>query len=178
MPSASSTCRSVDSSRGRTSRSIRATVGALATVRDRCWSWVPTSDRGSAFKQRPACIVYPGGYAANIGSISALVKSYDTVVVDKLNHMSIVDGARLSGGSLQVSSVLGAGTTLTRKDGAALNCDFIQVKGGVSLGGAVIEGEVRFPDAEIGSQLRSSACAACEEADVASVPPGIAPFGC
>ena len=54
--------------------------------------------RLAAFKQRPACIVYPGGYSANLGSISALVKSYDTLVVDKYNHMSIVDGARLSGG--------------------------------------------------------------------------------
>ncbi|MCI3934230.1 aminotransferase class I/II-fold pyridoxal phosphate-dependent enzyme [Streptomyces sp. AN091965] len=54
--------------------------------------------RLAAFKDRPACIVYPGGYAANLGAISALVKSYDTLVVDKLNHMSIVDGARLSGG--------------------------------------------------------------------------------
>ncbi|AXG81396.1 aminotransferase class I/II-fold pyridoxal phosphate-dependent enzyme [Streptomyces paludis] len=58
--------------------------------------------RLAAFKQRPACIVYPGGYAANIGAISALVKSYDTVVVDKLNHMSIVDGARLSGGTRRI----------------------------------------------------------------------------
>ncbi|MFJ9538359.1 aminotransferase class I/II-fold pyridoxal phosphate-dependent enzyme [Streptomyces sp. NPDC101225] len=54
--------------------------------------------RLAAFKRRPACIVYPGGYAANLGAISALVKSYDTLVVDRLNHMSIVDGARLSGG--------------------------------------------------------------------------------
>jgi glycine C-acetyltransferase len=54
--------------------------------------------RLAAFKQRPACIVYPGGYAANLGAISALVKSYDTLVVDRLNHMSIADGARLSGG--------------------------------------------------------------------------------
>lgn len=53
--------------------------------------------RLAAFKQRPACIVFPGGYSANIGTISALVKSYDTLVVDKLNHMSIVDGGRLSG---------------------------------------------------------------------------------
>ncbi|MFD3374078.1 MULTISPECIES: aminotransferase class I/II-fold pyridoxal phosphate-dependent enzyme [unclassified Streptomyces] len=58
--------------------------------------------RLAAFKQRPACIVYPGGYAANIGAISALVKSYDTLVVDKLNHMSIVDGARLSGGTRKI----------------------------------------------------------------------------
>ncbi|CAM5350649.1 aminotransferase class I/II-fold pyridoxal phosphate-dependent enzyme [Streptomyces abikoensis] len=54
--------------------------------------------RLAAFKQRPAAIVYPGGYAANLGAISGLVKSCDTLVVDKLNHMSIVDGGRLSGG--------------------------------------------------------------------------------
>lgn len=54
--------------------------------------------RLAAFKKRPACIVFPGGYSANLGAISALVKGYDTLVVDKLNHMSIVDGARLSGG--------------------------------------------------------------------------------
>jgi glycine C-acetyltransferase len=53
--------------------------------------------RLAAFKQRPACIVFPGGYSANLGTIAALAKSYDTVAVDKLNHMSIVDGGRLSG---------------------------------------------------------------------------------
>ncbi|EST35966.1 hypothetical protein N566_16945 [Streptomycetaceae bacterium MP113-05] len=58
--------------------------------------------RLAAYKQRPACIVYPGGYAANLGAISALVKGCDTLVTDKLNHMSIVDGARLSGGSQRI----------------------------------------------------------------------------
>ncbi|MFI8849560.1 aminotransferase class I/II-fold pyridoxal phosphate-dependent enzyme [Streptomyces sp. NPDC053499] len=58
--------------------------------------------RLAAFKQRPACIVYPGGYSANLGAISALVKSYDTLVVDKLNHMSIVDGAKLSGAGRRI----------------------------------------------------------------------------
>lgn len=53
--------------------------------------------RLAAFKQRPACIVYPGGYSANLGAISALVKHYDAVVIDKLNHMSIADGCKLSG---------------------------------------------------------------------------------
>ncbi|MFF9898110.1 aminotransferase class I/II-fold pyridoxal phosphate-dependent enzyme [Streptomyces longispororuber] len=58
--------------------------------------------RLAAFKGRPACIVFPGGYAANLGTLSALVKSYDTLVVDKLNHMSIVDGARLSGAARRI----------------------------------------------------------------------------
>ncbi|MDG5806130.1 aminotransferase class I/II-fold pyridoxal phosphate-dependent enzyme [Streptomyces ossamyceticus] len=58
--------------------------------------------RLAAFKQRSACIVFPGGYAANLGTVSALVKNYDTLVVDRLNHMSIVDGGRLSGGTRKI----------------------------------------------------------------------------
>ncbi|WP_084787371.1 aminotransferase class I/II-fold pyridoxal phosphate-dependent enzyme [Nocardia sp. Root136] len=54
--------------------------------------------RLAAFKGREAAIVYPGGYAANLGAISALVGPNDAVIVDKLNHMSIVDGWKLSGG--------------------------------------------------------------------------------
>lgn len=54
--------------------------------------------RLAAFKKRPACAVFPGGYSANLGVISGLVKSYDALVIDKLNHMSIVDGCKLSGG--------------------------------------------------------------------------------
>ncbi|MEV0766196.1 aminotransferase class I/II-fold pyridoxal phosphate-dependent enzyme [Nocardia sp. NPDC050435] len=53
--------------------------------------------RLAAFKGREACIVYPGGYAANLGCISALSGPRDAVIVDKLNHMSILDGAKLSG---------------------------------------------------------------------------------
>ncbi|WP_414639932.1 aminotransferase class I/II-fold pyridoxal phosphate-dependent enzyme [Actinocrinis sp.] len=58
--------------------------------------------RLAAFKQRPACIVFPGGYSANLGTIAALAKSYDTVAVDKLNHMSIVDGGKLSGAARRI----------------------------------------------------------------------------
>jgi glycine C-acetyltransferase len=53
--------------------------------------------RLAAFKQRPACIVFPSGYSANVGTLSALAGRHDTIVVDKYNHMSIVDGVRLSG---------------------------------------------------------------------------------
>jgi glycine C-acetyltransferase len=54
--------------------------------------------RLARFKGREACIVYPSGYSANLGCISALVRPNDAVIVDKLNHMSIVDGCKLSGG--------------------------------------------------------------------------------
>lgn len=58
--------------------------------------------RLARFKGTEACLIYPSGYSANLGAISALVKSRDAVIVDKYNHMSIVDGAKLSGGQRRI----------------------------------------------------------------------------
>lgn len=58
--------------------------------------------RLAKFKGREACIVYPSGYSANVGCISALAKSHDAVIADKLNHMSILDGCKLSGASRKI----------------------------------------------------------------------------
>jgi len=49
-----------------------------------------------------AAIIFPTGYMANLGSIQALVGPGDAVVVDRLNHASIIDGARLSGAKMLV----------------------------------------------------------------------------
>lgn len=53
--------------------------------------------RLAEFKGRDACIVFPGGYSANVGTISALTGPADQILTDNLNHMSIVDGCTLSG---------------------------------------------------------------------------------
>jgi len=48
------------------------------------------------FKGKEACIVFPTGYSANVGFISALMRSGDTILLDQYSHASIVDGAILA----------------------------------------------------------------------------------
>jgi 8-amino-7-oxononanoate synthase len=54
------------------------------------------------FKSTEAALTFSSGYAAAVGTISALAGSGDVVVIDKLSHASLVDGARLSGAKLRV----------------------------------------------------------------------------
>ena len=53
--------------------------------------------RLAAFKGTEAALLYPSGYMANLGIISALADNEADVFSDELNHASIIDGCRLSG---------------------------------------------------------------------------------
>ena len=46
---------------------------------------------------KDAALVFPTGYQANLGVISAIAGPGDVLLIDKLNHASMVDGATLSG---------------------------------------------------------------------------------
>jgi 8-amino-7-oxononanoate synthase len=48
------------------------------------------------FKAKEACILFPTGYSANVGFISALMRAGDTIFLDQYSHASIVDGAILA----------------------------------------------------------------------------------
>ena len=50
------------------------------------------------FTGKEDCIVFSTGYNANVGLISGLVGRKDVVFLDKLDHASIVDGAKMSEG--------------------------------------------------------------------------------
>ncbi|WP_298198174.1 8-amino-7-oxononanoate synthase [Desulfosporosinus sp.] len=52
------------------------------------------------FKNTEAALIFNSGYAANVGIITALVGRRDIVISDKINHASIIDGARLSGAEI------------------------------------------------------------------------------
>jgi glycine C-acetyltransferase len=58
--------------------------------------------RLAAFKKTEAVVVFQSGFAANAGTVAAVLTKDDVVVSDELNHASIIDGSRLSKASIKV----------------------------------------------------------------------------
>ncbi len=58
-------------------------------------------DSLARFLGKDDCIVFSTGYNANLGLISGLVTKGDVVYLDKLDHASIVDGAKMSYGTTE-----------------------------------------------------------------------------
>jgi glycine C-acetyltransferase len=56
--------------------------------------------RMAAFKGVESAITFQSGFNANIAAIPALVGKDDAIISDELNHASIIDGCRLSGGKI------------------------------------------------------------------------------
>lgn len=54
------------------------------------------------FKRTEAALTFSSGYAAAVGTLGALLKRDDVVVLDKLAHASLIDGARLSGAIVRI----------------------------------------------------------------------------
>jgi 8-amino-7-oxononanoate synthase len=59
-------------------------------------------ERIAQFKGTESSMVFATGYMANVGTIAALVGAGDAVIIDRLNHASIIDGCRLSGARMLV----------------------------------------------------------------------------
>lgn len=53
-------------------------------------------ERLAAFVDAEDAVLFPSGYQANVGALSALVERGDVIFSDELVHASIVDGCRLS----------------------------------------------------------------------------------
>jgi glycine C-acetyltransferase len=58
--------------------------------------------RLAAFKNTEAVVVFQSGFAANAGTVAAILTKEDVVISDELNHASIIDGCRLSKAAIKV----------------------------------------------------------------------------
>jgi 8-amino-7-oxononanoate synthase len=56
----------------------------------------------AALKHAESALVFPSGYQANVGVVSTLAGPGDCIIMDRLNHASLWDGAKLSGARIFV----------------------------------------------------------------------------
>jgi glycine C-acetyltransferase len=80
---------------GAGSGSVRTIAGTMALH-------VDLENRLATFKKTEAAVVFQSGFAANAGTVAAILTKDDVVVSDELNHASIIDGCRLSRADIKV----------------------------------------------------------------------------
>jgi glycine C-acetyltransferase len=83
-------------------RRYGAGSGAVRTISGTMTLHVELEERIAAFKNVEACVVFQSGFAANSGTVSAVLGPEDHIVSDELNHASIIDGCRLSKAKIHV----------------------------------------------------------------------------
>jgi 8-amino-7-oxononanoate synthase len=77
-------------------------AGASPLVSGRSEWTVAAESALARFEGTEAAILFPSGYAANVGTLTALIEPGDMVLCDRLNHACLIDGVRLSGAQLRV----------------------------------------------------------------------------
>ncbi len=76
--------------------------GAVRTIAGTMSLHLELERRIAAFKQVEACVVFQSGFAANAGTVAAILGPEDHIISDELNHASIIDGCRLSKAKIHV----------------------------------------------------------------------------
>ena len=83
-------------------RRYGAGSGAVRTISGTMTLHMKLEERIAAFKNVEACVVFQSGFAANAGTVSAILGPEDHIISDELNHASIIDGCRLSRAKIHV----------------------------------------------------------------------------
>jgi len=76
--------------------------GAVRTISGTMTVHMQLEERIAGFKNVEACVVFQSGFAANAGTVSAILTPDDHIISDELNHASIIDGCRLSKAKIHV----------------------------------------------------------------------------
>ena len=76
--------------------------GAVRTISGTMSIHMELERRIAQFKHTEACVVFQSGFAANAGTVSAILTPEDHIISDGLNHASIIDGCRLSKAKIHV----------------------------------------------------------------------------
>ena len=76
-------------------RKYGAGSGAVRTISGTMSLHMDLERRIAEFKHAEACVVFQSGFAANAGTVSAVLSQEDHIISDELNHASIIDGIRL-----------------------------------------------------------------------------------
>ncbi len=76
--------------------------GAVRTIAGTMRIHMELKEKIARFKNVEACVVFQSGFAANAGTVSAILGKEDFILSDELNHASIIDGARLSRATIKV----------------------------------------------------------------------------
>jgi len=79
-----------------------AGAGAVRTIAGTMQLHMQLEEQIAKFKNVEACVVFQSGFAANAGTVSAVLGKEDLIISDELNHASIIDGARLSRATIKV----------------------------------------------------------------------------
>src|SRR5437762_1828854 len=83
-------------------RTLGVGSGSVRTIAGTMDIHMELERRLAAFKKTEAVVVFQSGFAANAGTVAAVLTKDDVVVSDELNHASIIDGSRLSRATIKV----------------------------------------------------------------------------
>jgi glycine C-acetyltransferase len=83
-------------------RELGVGSGAVRTIAGTMKIHMDLEEQIARFKNTEACVVFQSGFAANAGTVSAILGKDDLIISDELNHASIIDGCRLSKAAIKV----------------------------------------------------------------------------
>ena len=83
-------------------RELGVGSGAVRTIAGTMKVHMDLEEQIARFKNTEACVVFQSGFAANAGTVAAILGKDDLIISDELNHASIIDGCRLSKAAIKV----------------------------------------------------------------------------